>query len=231
MIITPDQRQLMEDMLGIDGYVMSVVTTALELNRASKIKYLQRAIRQPGASFNLTLDEVNGLYPAKCAERLDIIRSLKLINDLYHNNEAKFAAEAPIVEGTPAFLNPPYSATRRVLNHYVGFEIENAIRYQNQTGEDLKKLFQDFIQRKIQDATQDLYIGQAKQVIDQRRQLRELSLLKPPKSIANPEWRLELNLPEDQLLESQKTASSESSCDYLEIDASVPGLIIFRVYR
>lgn len=222
MVISEAQMELLEDLVGVEGHLTTVVGEALELNRATKILYLQRAISQSCAEFNISLDELNEFYVKKAAadeakasydkklkpndERLDVIRSLKAINDLYHNNEVAYKADAPMPDDFPSYLDTGYKATRKVLNHTFGFVFRQEIRFSDATAEALKTAFQPVIYQKIQKEIVSLY----KTFSDKDRNFkifvtkRKQQLLEAHKIKANPDWRKELSLPKDQLLKSQR---------------------------
>ncbi|MES2216975.1 MAG: hypothetical protein V4501_01045 [Pseudomonadota bacterium] len=216
MPITPDQLQLLEDMLGEDGYVITTVSQATEINHATKILYLQQALHQSCEDFNVSLDELNARYNNESSERLEVIRSLKTLNDLYYNNKAEYEADAALPDGLPPILRSmvsKYKETRNVLNHTFGFELAQHIRFEDETAKELEKTFQPLIYRIVQKtihnlyANDDLYLRDKQLFFSQRRQLHSESNKK-----TNPEWRKELLLPKNQLLESQRQRPQTCSC-------------------
>jgi len=85
-MLTVVQQELLNDLIGPEGCFMDNIINSSTFSSGCKIIYLQRAINLNCHQFLNTLDT---LYDASQPATLDIIRSLKLINDLCFNHQIK----------------------------------------------------------------------------------------------------------------------------------------------
>ena len=83
-MLTVVQQDLLNDLIGPEGCFMDNVINSSSFSSGCKIMYLQRAIKLNCHQFLNTLDT---LYDDSKPETLDMIRSLKLINDLCFNHQ------------------------------------------------------------------------------------------------------------------------------------------------
>lgn len=93
-----EQKKLLNVFLGKKGLIFAAIERDSSLNSGIKILYLRRAMTQDCHEFNSSLDK---LYRST---NIEFIRMLKMINDLYFNNEIKI----------------PKNEVKRALHHFFG---------------------------------------------------------------------------------------------------------------
>lgn len=86
------QLQFLESFISAQGIYFEVIRDEENVDFGTKVLYLLRAIDQDCAMFVRSLDKLyySFLRVNKRNKGLEFIRALKIINDLYYNNEVKF---------------------------------------------------------------------------------------------------------------------------------------------
>ena len=85
-MLTVVQQELLNDLIGPEGCFMDNIINSSSFSSGCKIMYLHRAINLNCHQF---LNMLDTLYDASKPATLDMIRSLKLINDLCFNHQIK----------------------------------------------------------------------------------------------------------------------------------------------
>lgn len=131
-----------------------------------RVLYLERAIKEPLQMFLNSLDRLYFSHPEQCS--IDVIRALKLIHDLYHDNDIKF----------------DIYGNKSALSHYFG-SIGKKIDH---------KSFQQIIRGIIHQAIEQA-ISLDATIVQQQKAIR---LSEEQEMKEDPGWRTQMDLPYDQ---------------------------------
>jgi hypothetical protein len=90
-MLTVAQTELLNEILGSNGFLFESIIENKSINMGSKLYYLKRSIQESCHSFLEHLDKLykKNLSSDEQSQLLDIIRCFKKINDLCFNNEVK----------------------------------------------------------------------------------------------------------------------------------------------
>ena len=90
-MINHSQLELLESMIGADGFLIETIMDNEQFNLGVKVLYLQRAVRKECHEYLLDLDKLykSNLSIDMKVSYLEFIQTLKRINDLCFNNEIK----------------------------------------------------------------------------------------------------------------------------------------------
>lgn len=86
--LTRAQKELLDTYFGREGFYLETIRENEDINLGTKLLYLERAISEPPKIFLESLKKLC-LSPEK-ASIIELIRSLKVINDLHYNNPIKY---------------------------------------------------------------------------------------------------------------------------------------------
>jgi predicted nucleic acid-binding protein len=106
MMLTVAQRELLDSFIADEGIYFETIRDYPGLNLGTKVLYLERAISQNCQTFLQSLDKLYqpGLDGEAKTAHIEFIRALKVINDLYFDNQVKYDE----------------FGTRAALTHYFG---------------------------------------------------------------------------------------------------------------
>lgn len=169
-MINHSQLELLESMIGSDGFLIETIMENEQFNMGVKALYLQRSIRKDCHAFLLDLDK---LYKSDLSEEvksayLEFIQTLKRINDLCFNNEIK---------------SGDYG-----LKKALDFTFE---RLGNVNPQEFKEKIIQLVNQKIQ----TLKENQADLIKQEQKNHREMEM----SVFGSIKWRQELDLPSEQL--------------------------------
>lgn len=85
--LTKTQKELLDSYIGHEGNYLEAIKENKDIVLQTKIFYLERAIDLSAEEF---LEKLKELYPEEKESTIDLKRSFKFINDLYHNNEIMY---------------------------------------------------------------------------------------------------------------------------------------------
>jgi tetratricopeptide (TPR) repeat protein len=87
----PQQTEILDSLMSGDNASFKAVAQCKSVDFGTKVSYLERAITENGKAFLQSLDKIYlpGMRGEAKEENLALIRSLKLINDLYRDNLVK----------------------------------------------------------------------------------------------------------------------------------------------
>lgn len=91
MPITTAQHELLQSFFGCEGCYFEALSELSTVDLGTKVLYLERAIEQDCQTFLKSLDKLYPIDPTESQKKecIDLIIPLKLINDLFYNNEIK----------------------------------------------------------------------------------------------------------------------------------------------
>ncbi len=165
------QNALLDSLIAIDGCHFETIRDNKAFDLGTKILYLERAIDQPCATFN---ESLNKLYNPNLADQsiektanIDFIRALKVINDLCYNNEVKYGD----------------NGTKKALDHY--FSVLGDIN---------EVEFKKYVTKIIKEGILALSKGH-EETVTKQKQAREI---RDSICFSSWRWRKELDLPEAQ---------------------------------
>lgn len=165
-MLNDTQEQLLEEMLGPEGFYYQAIIENPDFDLGTKSLYLKLAITQECHDFLVSLDK---LYDGSKSS-LDLIRNLKVINDLCFNNDMLF---------------DPYGV-RSALPHFFG-----------RIGPDPSLTdFQPLIKQHIQARLTHLQQSQEAEFLEQQSQARDIL---ENRGAGQMMWRTLLALPAAQL--------------------------------
>ena len=173
-MITVTQLELLNEILGTEGFIFESIFENKLINLGSKIYFLKRAISEPCHSFLQLLDNLyhNNVVEPEKSELLELIRCFKKINDLYLNTDVKNGdfGKKPCLELTFGRLGEVvHSEFKEKISQMVSQKINE---YLAQNTDEIKK---QYLQRKKNSKYQN----------------------------GSSQWRAILELPSDQLHEQE----------------------------
>src|SRR5580692_3362811 len=86
--LTRAQKELLDSFFGREGFYLETIRENDDVNLGTKLLYLERAVNEPPQIYLESLKKLC-LTPEK-ASTIELIRALKVINDLYFNNLIKY---------------------------------------------------------------------------------------------------------------------------------------------
>lgn len=169
-MITPAQLDSLDDLIGKEGVHYLAIMENDNADLGTKVLYLERAITQNLKDFLASLDKLYRPHARGESRKknIELIRSLKFINDICFNHELKFGVHG----------------TKKALVHYfrpLGSGIDaNAFHQQIRL----------MIHARIGESVRD--------VNEKAKQERERRLAYEKRIVADAAWRVTLDLPMDQ---------------------------------
>ena len=86
--LTRTQQDVLNGYIGRDGIYLHTIRENKDINLGTKLLYLERAIKERPKEFLTHLKQIC-LAPEK-ESSIELVRALKVINDLYHNNQIQY---------------------------------------------------------------------------------------------------------------------------------------------
>ena len=166
-MINSSQQDLLNSFLAKEGIYFETILENNNIDLGTKILYLERAINLDSSHFFRSLDK---LYNMQEPDNIELIRALKIINDLYYNNIIKYDD----------------FGIKKALNHY--FSLLGPVD---------EEAFQKVIKEMMHENISVLYKNSKPEenITDQRiiREMAEMDIEE------NTMWRYKLDLPQEQL--------------------------------
>lgn len=182
------QTELLQSFIGPEGDSFQTINEDETLDLGTKLLYLERAISQDCNRFNASLDKIyNPSLNGKAAQpQLDLIRSLKLINDWCFNN--------PVVNGV-------YGVRSALTHYFSGLGPVDADSFNKTTVAEINARVAELINSNAVKTEAD------RVNIEEQKKTR---LAKEALTVSQVEWRSVLNLPQAQLFHFDESPFDES---------------------
>ncbi len=166
--INTAQLEILEAFIGPMGIYFETILDDKEENLGTKIVFLQKAIEEEPQAFSKSLDYL--FVDSSQENNLELIRSLKIINDFCFNNDIKYGQYG----------------IKSALTHFFG-----------RFGKVEPSSFQEKIRSMIREQIKSLLNEANLEQIETEKETANL-LLDEDLNQANPQWRQKLDLPSNQ---------------------------------
>jgi hypothetical protein len=189
------QQNLLDDFIGEKGIYFETIKEDKIFDLGTKVLYLERAISQNCQNFLQSLDKLYNpcLSDEAKTDHVELIRALKLINDLCFNHQVKYEIKYDDFESD--------FEIRSALTHYFGL-LDHDIEPRD---------FQETIQKIINERITELCIDHEKEAEKQKVE-REAAEENIAPQVG---WRTELDLPTNQLPQEAYAELNNDAIDRL----------------